>query len=60
MILDPYMGAGCVPVAAVQLGRKFVGIEINMDYAQLAADRVRAAKQGMKLTEYQQGQRGLF
>jgi len=59
-VCDPFLGSGTTAVAAVQLNRRFVGIEISKEYAQLAADRVRAAKQGMKLTEYRQGQGGLF
>lgn len=31
-ILDPFMGAGTFGIAAIKLGRKFIGIEINKDH----------------------------
>lgn len=39
-ILDPFLGAGTTGLAAKQLGRKCVGIELNPDYARLARERV--------------------
>lgn len=60
IVLDPFLGSGTTAVAAVKLGRRFVGIEISMEYAQLAADRVWAAKQGLGLKEYRAGQKVLF
>ena len=41
IILDPYLGSGTTCVAAKQLGRKFIGIEINPDYCKIAEDRLR-------------------
>ncbi len=42
-ILDPYMGSGTTGVAAVQLGRRFVGIEIDPKYYDIACKRIQAA-----------------
>lgn len=42
-ILDPFMGSGSTGVAAVKLGRKFVGIEIDPDYFDIACRRIEAA-----------------
>lgn len=40
MILDPFMGSGTTGVAAVKLGRKFTGIEIDPKYFDVACRRV--------------------
>jgi site-specific DNA-methyltransferase (adenine-specific)/modification methylase len=39
-ILDPFMGSGTTGVAAVQLGRKFIGIEIEPSYFDIACRRI--------------------
>lgn len=39
-ILDPYMGSGTTGVAAIRLGRKFTGIEIEPKYFDIACRRV--------------------
>lgn len=43
IILDPFMGAGATGVAAIKLGRKFVGIEIEPIYFDIACRRIQAA-----------------
>lgn len=52
-ILDPFMGAGPIGVAAVQMGYSYVGIEINRRHYTTAAARIedaaRAAAGKMKL-----------
>ncbi len=42
-ILDPFMGSGTTGVACVQLGRKFIGIEIDAGYFDIACKRIEAA-----------------
>ena len=42
-ILDPYMGSGTTGVACAGLGRKFIGIEIDEDYFNIACERIRKA-----------------
>ncbi len=42
-ILDPFMGSGTTGVAAVNLGRKFIGIEIEPKYFDIACRRIRDA-----------------
>lgn len=42
-ILDPFMGSGTTGVAAVKLGRRFIGIEIEERYFQIACRRIEAA-----------------
>jgi len=39
-ILDPFMGSGTTGVAAVKLGRKFIGIEIELKYFDIACRRI--------------------
>lgn len=41
-ILDPFMGSGTTGVAAKNLNRKFIGIELDPDYFQIAKDRIDA------------------
>lgn len=40
VIVDPFMGSGSTGVAAVRLGRRFVGVEINPDYFDTACRRI--------------------
>lgn len=42
-ILDPFMGSGTTGVAAVKLGRKFTGIEIDPGYFDIACKRIEQA-----------------
>jgi site-specific DNA-methyltransferase (adenine-specific) len=42
-ILDPFMGSGTTGVAAVRLGRKFIGIEIDQGYFDIACRRIEEA-----------------
>lgn len=42
-ILDPFMGSGSTGVAAVKLGRKFIGIEREPKYFDIACRRIEAA-----------------
>lgn len=39
-ILDPFMGSGTTGVAAVQLGRQFIGIELDPGYFDIACRRI--------------------
>jgi DNA modification methylase len=42
-VLDPYMGSGTTGVACAQLGRKFIGIEIEPKYFDIACRRIEQA-----------------
>jgi DNA modification methylase len=43
VIIDPFMGSGTTGVAAVKLGRKFIGIEISEKYFDIACKRIQDA-----------------
>ena len=43
-ILDPFMGSGTTGVAAVQMGRKFIGIEREAKYFDIACRRIEQAQ----------------
>jgi len=49
LILDPFYGAGTVGLAAKELGRRCVGIEIKREYIEMAAKRTRAVQQCLVL-----------
>jgi len=50
-ILDPFMGSGTTGVAAIQLGRKFIGIEREPKYFDIACKRIEQAAAQGKLFE---------
>lgn len=45
LILDPFMGSGSTGEAALKCGRKFVGIEIDNNYFQVAEKRIKQIKE---------------
>ncbi|MGE5578495.1 MAG: DNA-methyltransferase [Bacillota bacterium] len=45
-VLDPFFGSGTVGVVAQDLARRYIGIELNPDYVQMALNRVRSVAAG--------------
>lgn len=43
IVLDPFMGSGTTGVAALQEGRRFVGIELSEEYFRIAEKRIAQA-----------------
>lgn len=43
LVLDPFAGAGTTGLAALALGRRFFGIELNPEYVDIASRRLRVA-----------------
>ena len=41
-MLDPYAGSGTTGVACIQLGRRFIGIELDPGYYEIAKKRIQA------------------
>lgn len=41
-VMDPFCGAGTTGVVALRYGRKFIGIELNPEYAEQASKRIRS------------------
>lgn len=50
-ILDPFMGSGTTGVAAIQMGRKFIGIEREPKYFEIACRRIEQAQAQGQLFE---------
>ena len=48
-ILDPFMGSGTTGVACMNLGRKFIGIEIEQKYFDIACKRIENAQRQMRM-----------
>lgn len=59
-IFDPFAGSGTTGVAAVRLGRHFIGVERDPKYFEFACERLRAEERGQPLTSYRAGQGILF
>jgi site-specific DNA-methyltransferase (adenine-specific) len=51
LVFDPFCGSGTSGVAAKELGRFFVGVEKEEEYAELAGRRIGAAERGEVLRE---------
>jgi len=49
IILDPFMGSGTTGVACANLGRKFIGIEIEPKYFDIACKRIEDAYKQLRL-----------
>jgi len=40
LVLDPFCGSGSTGIAALREGRRFVGVELDPDYAAIARRRI--------------------
>jgi len=56
LVLDPFAGSGTTGVACLRLGRRFIGIEKDPKYAQIATERLQAEERGLSLREARAGQ----
>ena len=45
IVFDPFTGSGSAAVAAKQLGRRYIGSDIDKQYCQAASNAMRGAKE---------------
>jgi site-specific DNA-methyltransferase (adenine-specific) len=63
-VFDPYMGSGTTGIACLRTGRKFIGVEIDEHYFQVAVERIKRELAqpfipGMEPARQEQGGLGL-
>lgn len=51
-VLDPFMGSGTTGVAAKEMKRKFIGIEIAPDYFEMARQRIEDGRSGIEIKDW--------
>ena len=49
VITDPHLGSGSCGVACMNLGRKFIGIEIEKKYFDIACERIDQAQRQQRM-----------
>lgn len=60
IILDPFCGSGTTGVAALRLGRRFIGCDLSAAYVKIARDRMKAEEHMVSLQDYRSAQIPLF
>ena len=55
IILDPFLGSGTTSTVAKKLGRRFVGVEIDKQYACLAEKRIEIAESDKRIQGFSDG-----
>ena len=52
VVLDPFLGSGTTALVALKFGRRFIGIEINRKYCEMALQRIEPYLGQRKLDEF--------
>ena len=52
VVLDPFLGSGTTALVALKLGRRFVGIEINREYCEMALRRIEPYLKQRRLEDF--------
>lgn len=60
LIIEPYAGSAPAGVAALQTGRRYLGVELSPDYFNTACERLRAEQEGSTLIAQRAGQIAMF
>jgi len=60
LVLDPFCGSGSTLLAARDEGFRFLGLDREQDYCQIAKDRLTALDTGVPVKEARAGQQPLF
>lgn len=60
LIIDPFAGSGSTGVAALRMGRRFIGCEMQRKYVDLANERLRAEELGTTVAAARSGQVPMF
>ncbi len=60
IVLDPFLGSGTTGVVAGMNGKKFIGIELNEEYCEIAVKRIEQSRTGLTKAELEAGQGMLF
>jgi DNA modification methylase len=47
-VLDPFSGAGTTGVVSRKLGRDYIGVELNPEYAEMSERRIHKAEGGQR------------
>ena len=46
LVLDPFLGSGSTALAAFEMGRRFIGIDLDRSHVELAKERLENASGG--------------
>jgi len=49
MVLDPFSGAGTTGAVAVQHGRRYIGIELSLDYLEMSRKRIQLVRDSITI-----------